>query len=216
MHRLVHFPRGAPEDEALLVIDVKAVDMGHVADCYSVFLQSATLSGKWMGDKVMVGTDTSATSLGPSAFAISFAGVRMDWPSLAKQNDLPLALKGSKPVTVSSGMRNPSGQDALGGEQITFKVGSEHPVFVQVWSSQGNNELTHHKEVRYLNLEVQNLPKNSGGIIGLDSYTRPSDSRCGLIQEERDLAKYIEQDGIASVELLRLSRPHWTASAISL
>eukprot|EP00930_Biecheleria_cincta_P102747 TRINITY_DN94572_c0_g1_i1.p1 TRINITY_DN94572_c0_g1~~TRINITY_DN94572_c0_g1_i1.p1 ORF type:complete len:115 (+),score=25.54 TRINITY_DN94572_c0_g1_i1:33-347(+) len=100
----------------------------------------------------------------------------------------------------------------MGGEEMTFKLGEKRPVFVQVWSSHARNLLTQDRDVRYLNVEVQNLPNNSGGIIGLDKYLKPSTSRCGLVQGERDLAEYINKE-FSLVGLMRLSRPQWIASA---
>jgi hypothetical protein len=46
--------RGAPETEALLMIDAQAVDMGSDGNCYSVYLQNIKLSGKWIGEEVVV------------------------------------------------------------------------------------------------------------------------------------------------------------------
>lgn len=214
-HRLVHYPKGVPEKDALLVVDVEAVDMGHDSNCYSVYLQSVKLSGKWLGEAIDIHADTnsSAASSSTSAFSMLFASEQMDWTTLSKHNVFHPKLNGMMPVTVTTNLRKASGEDALGGEAVAFKIGDEHPVLVQVWSSHGKNQLTHDKEVRYLNIEVQNLPKNSGGIIGQDSYSRPSESRCDLIQEERDLLQYAETDA-ADVNLLRLSRPKWTASVI--
>jgi hypothetical protein len=213
MHRLVHFPRGAPEKEALFMVDAKAVDMGATADCYSVYLESVKLSGKWVGDEINIGTNTnSVASSDPSAFFMSFASERLDFPTLAKQHDTSLQLKGSMPVSIATSMRNASGEDAMGGEEMIFKVGEQRPVLVQVWSSKAHNALTHDKEVRYLNVQVKNLPKNVGGIIGLDSYSRPSSSKCELVQDERDLLDYAQSD---NVNLLRQKKktPQWTASA---
>jgi len=197
------------------MVDVEAVDMGHESDCYSVYLRSVKLSGKWLGEAINIHADTnnSVASSSASAFSMFFASEQMDWTTLSKQNDFHPKLNGMMPVTVTTNMRKASGEDALGGEAIALKIGDEHPVLVQVWSSHGKNQLTHDREVRYLNVEVQNLPKNSGGIIGQDSYSRPSESRCDMIQEERDLLQYAEKDD-AGLSLLRLSRPKWTASAI--
>lgn len=213
LHRLVHYPRGVPEDEALLIVDVQAVDMGHEANCYSVYLQNIRIFGKWVGEDIVIRTDTnsSVADSGPSALRIFFAGEQMDWPFVAKHQDVRLSVHGIMPVTVNANMRKAAGEDAMGGEEITFKIGDQSPVLVQVWSSHGTNQLTGGKEVRYLNLEVQNLPKGSGGIIGLDSYSRPSSSKCDLVQEERSLMDYIQAEN-GTLSLLRLLRPRWTAS----
>merc|ERR1719446_316373 len=150
------------------MVDVEAVDMGHDSDCYSVYLQSVKLSGKWLGEAIDIHADTnsSAASSSGSTFGMLFASEQVDWTTLSKRGDFHPKLNGMMPVTVTTKMRKASGQDALGGESLAFKIGDEHPVLVQVWSSHGQNQLTHDREVRYLNVEVQNLPKNSGGIIG--------------------------------------------------
>lgn len=210
-HRLVHYPRGLPDEQALLLVDAKAVNVGQTLDCYSVYLQSIKLWGKWFGEDVIISTNTSSpvvdSSLG--AFAVQFAHERMDWVAMTKQHDVRLKLTGIMPVTVATSMRKPSGQDAMGGEAITLKVGDQQPVLLQLWSSHGQNQLTGGRKVRYLNLEVQNLPKDSGGILGLDKYTKPSTSKCGLVQEERNLMGYI--DSFAG--LLQVQKPQWTVSA---
>lgn len=213
-HRLVHYPRGAPEQEALLMVDAQAVDMGQSSNCYSVYLQSIKLFGSWVGEDVIINahTNPSVVSSDPSAFSMSFAGERMDWPTLSKQQDTRLKLKGSMPVTFTTSLRSAFGEDTMGGEEINLKVGDYNPVTVQIWSSHGKNPLTRNKEVRYLNMEVQNLPKNSGGIIGLDSYSRPSTSHCDLVKEEQDLLDFISQN-TADVNLLRIASTPWTVSA---
>jgi hypothetical protein len=196
------------------MLDAKAVDMGQTSDCYSVYLESIKLSGSWVGDEVTISshTNSSVASSNPSAFIMSFAHEQMDWPALSKQHDSRLKLKGSMPVTFTTSLRSASGEDAVGGEEISLKVGDHNPVFVQVWSSHGKNRLTHDEEVRYLNVEVQNLPTNSGGIIGLDRYSRPSKAQCNLIQKERDLMEFIASDN-AGISLVRRSRLPWAVSA---
>jgi hypothetical protein len=158
------------------------------------------------------GMDSSVASSSPANFGISFAGRHMDLPTLSKQSGMQLQLNGSMPVAVATSMHKASDQDAMGGEEMTFKVGDRHPVLVRVWSPHGQNQLTHDKDVRYLNLEVQNLPKGSGGIIGLDRYSRPSTSRCDFIHPERNPKEYTE-DEMAPMSFLRLQRPNWTALA---
>eukprot|EP00930_Biecheleria_cincta_P041112 TRINITY_DN2815_c0_g1_i2.p1 TRINITY_DN2815_c0_g1~~TRINITY_DN2815_c0_g1_i2.p1 ORF type:complete len:394 (-),score=80.57 TRINITY_DN2815_c0_g1_i2:109-1290(-) len=214
LHRLVHYPRDAPEEEALFKLDAKAVDTGPEADCYSVFLQNIKLSGKWVGDDISLSTNTSMASSNPSAFGMSFALQKTDWVSLNKQFNGHLQLKGSMPVTVTTSTRNASA-DEMGGEEINFKVGGDqHPMLVEVWSSHGQNWVTHGKDVRFLNVHVKNLPKDAGGILGMDSYTKPSDSRCGLVQQERDLMNYIGKDlSLLSVTGKKKKTFLWTASA---
>eukprot|EP00930_Biecheleria_cincta_P019040 TRINITY_DN1464_c2_g1_i1.p1 TRINITY_DN1464_c2_g1~~TRINITY_DN1464_c2_g1_i1.p1 ORF type:complete len:403 (+),score=41.48 TRINITY_DN1464_c2_g1_i1:65-1273(+) len=210
LHRFVHYPRDAPEEEALLKIDAQAVDVGPEADCYSVFLQNIKLSGKWVGDDITLSTNTSVASADPSAFSMSFASQKMDWPALSKQHNGHLELKGIAPFSVAASTRNNT-TDTMGGEEISFKFGDRSPVFVQVWSSHGQNWITHEKDVRFLNVDVKNLPKDSGGILGLDSYVKPSSSRCGLVQEERDLADFIGAD-MSLLRLRNAKKPQWTAS----
>jgi hypothetical protein len=227
-HRLVHYPRNAPEEEALFKVDAIAVSMGHVSDCYNVYLQSIQLSGKWMGDRINISANTHASKQisSPSNFGMSFAGEQMEWPALARQRNANLLLKGSMPVTVAASTRRASSSDDMGGEALTFKIGDQLPLFVEVWSSHGQNSLTHSKEVRYLNMVIKNLPEDSGGIIGLDSYVRPPTSQCGLVQAERDLATFVSD----KLSLLRTedsvrvhsegnnkqTRFRWTASAKGL
>lgn len=220
VHRLVHYPRGVPDTEASLMVDAHAVDMGASHDCYSVYLQQVRLSGTWIGDAINISTDENSPTA-PStshAFGISFSTNHMDWNSLSKLDGDHLNLHGSSmPVSVTTDVREPSAEDAMGGEEITFKVGSQqHRVFIHVWSSRGGNSLTNGKGIRYLNLEARHLPKDSGGIIGLDDYSRPSASQCGLVQAERNLEKYID-DSLGGISLYKLARrtpkPHWTAAA---
>jgi len=208
LHRLVHYPRGASQEDALFMVDARAVDMGKDRDCYSVYLDSVKLSGKWVGDEISV--SSSMTGSSPDAFFMSFANERMDWPTMAKRQDTHLNLKGTMPVTVTTSTRKASGEDAMGGQELTFKVGEQSPVLVQVWSSKAHNALTREKEVRYLNVQIKNLPDDVGGIIGLDSYSRPSDARCELVQEESDLLDFVKT---SEVSLLRIARPKWSASA---
>lgn len=209
MHRLVHYPRGVPEEEALLIVDAKAVDMGQDSDCYSVYLESIKLLGKWIGDDVVFNTQTKpVASSSSSVLDMSTAHEQMDWAMLSKQHDAHLKLNGSMPVTVATNIRKAFGQEAMGGEEISLKIGDQHPVLFQVWSSHGQNSLTRGRDVSYLNLEVHNLPKNSGGIIGLDHYSRPATSKCDLVQAERNLMNYIN-----ATNLLQRPRPQWTASA---
>jgi len=208
LHRLVHYPRGASKEDALFMVDARAVDMGKDKDCYSVYLDNIKLSGKWMGDEISI--SSSMTGSSPDAFFMSFANERMDWPTLAKRQDTHLNLKGTMPVTVTTSTRKASGEDAMGGQELSFKVGEQNPVLVQVWSSKAHNALTREKEVSYLNVQIKNLPDDVGGIIGLDSYSRPSDARCELVQEESDLLNFVKT---SEVSLLRIVRPKWSVAA---
>jgi hypothetical protein len=217
LHRLVHYPRDAPEEEALFKIDARAVETGPEADCYTVFLQNIKLSGKWVGDDITLSTNTSLAASSASAFGMSYAFQQMDWPTLNKQHNGHLKLKGSLPVTVTTSTRDASADD-MGGEEISFKVGDQHPTIVQVWSSHGQNLLTHNKYVRFLNVRVKNLPKDAGGILGLDGYTKPSESRCGLVQQETDLMNYVGKElSLLSIKHEKVGNSKktspWTASA---
>jgi len=211
LHRLVHYPRDAPEEEALFKVDARAVETGPEADCYTVFLQNIKLSGKWVGDDITLSTNTSLVTSNAGAFGMSYALQQMDWPTLNKQHNGHLKLKGSLPVTVTTSTRNASADD-MGGEEINFKVGDQHPMFVQVWSSHGQNLATHGKDVRFLNVQVKNLPKDAGGILGLDGYTKPSESRCGLVKQETDLMNYVGKE-LSLLSIKRKKTSPWTASA---
>jgi len=218
LHRLVHYPRDAPEEEALFKVDARAVETGPEADCYTVFLQNIKLSGKWVGDDITLSTNTSLATSSAGAFGMSYALQQMDWPTLNKQHNGHLKLKGSLPVTFTTSTRNASA-DEMGGEEINFRVGDQNPMFVQVWSSHGQNFATHGKDVRFLNVQVKNLPKDAGGILGLDGYTKPSESRCGLVKQETDLMNYVGKElSLLSIKRgkvrksQKISSP-WTASA---
>jgi hypothetical protein len=213
-HRLVHYPRGAPQAEALLVVEARAVDMGRKSDCYSVYLDSVKIYGKWVGEEISISVNKTSPASNTS-FALSFAQKQIHWLTLASTHHAKLPLNGAMPITVTTGMRKASGEDATGGEEMSFEVGAKRPVVIQVWSSHGKNWLTNNEEIRYLNVELKNLPNNSGGIIGLDSYSRPTTSRCDLVQEERDLMDFVKGE-TADVFLLRRPSFHWTASSIGV
>jgi len=175
-HRLVHFPRGASESEALLKIDAHASMMPGQKSCYNVFFTSATLSGKWVGNDVLLQHDSAP--MGKKRFVLGMNGKFYDWADLT-QNDSNLGFSGIEPVHLSTRARNAS-LHIPGGDDVEFSIGHQHPVLVQVWASRGANVFTDHKDIQYLNLEVQNLPENTGGLLGLDTYIRPAGSKCGM------------------------------------
>lgn len=209
LHRLVHYPRGAPEDEALLMVDAKAVDMGADANCYAIFLESVRMSGRWLGDDINISANIPVASSSTSDLGSALVPQQMDWLEFLKQRIARrLMFKGSMPpVTVTTSIRNAS-TDTMGGEQMSFNIG-EHPVVVQIWASQGHNILTHGKGVRYLNVQVKNLPQDAGGIIGLDGYTKPTTSRCHFPEQVND-ASY---RGVSLLGSTRRMTFHWTAFA---
>lgn len=180
LHRLVHFPRGSSESEALLKVDADASMMPGETSCYNVFFHSAKLSGTWLGDEVLLQHDNAP--MGRKKFVLGMHGNLRDWSAFGK-DAASLKFSGTEPVKVSSRTRNASA-DTPGGDVVEFSIGQEHPVLVQVWASHGSNELTDGKDVQYLNLEVQNLPENTGGLLGLDAYARPARSKCGLTNQE--------------------------------
>lgn len=180
LHRLVHFPRGSSESEALLKIDADASMMPGETSCYNVYFQSAKLSGKWLGDEVLLQHDNA--SMGRKKFVLGMHGNLRDWSAVEK-DAANLKFSGTEPIKVSTLTRNASA-DTPGGDAVEFTIGHEHPVRVQVWASHGDNELTDGQDIQFLNLEVQNLPENTGGLLGLDAYTRPAGSKCGLTQQE--------------------------------
>lgn len=216
LHRFVHYPRDAPEEEALLKVDAHAVEMGQSSDCYDVYLQSIRLSGTWIGDEITVSANMNSSMdiSSPSNFGISFARKKIDWPTLNRSSDTHLSLKGSRPVYLHASSRSAT-SDAQGGEDLTFRVGDTDPTIFEVWSSHGQNPLTHGEQIRFLNVEAKKLPQGSGGIIGVDSYIRPSTSRCGLVKEEKDLLAYIlkETRDMSLVQRKR-GRFQWAAKAI--
>eukprot|EP00930_Biecheleria_cincta_P104413 TRINITY_DN966_c0_g1_i3.p1 TRINITY_DN966_c0_g1~~TRINITY_DN966_c0_g1_i3.p1 ORF type:complete len:420 (-),score=57.96 TRINITY_DN966_c0_g1_i3:115-1278(-) len=209
LHRLVHYPRGALEDEALLKVDANAVDMGADANCYAIFLDSVRLSGKWFGDELNISANTPVANSSASALGTAFASQQMDWLMSTRQRVAQPRFKGSAPVTVTTSIRNAS-TDTTGGEQISFSIGDQHPVVVEIWASHGQNVLTHGKDVRYLNVQVKNLPQDAGGIIGLDGYTKPTTSRCHFGEQVKDLASY---RGVSLLSTATRMTFHWTAFA---
>ena len=178
-HRLVHYPRGAPESEALLMIDAEARMSQGQSSCYNVFFQRAHLSGKWVGD----GIDFQHNSeMGQKSFYMNVGGQNHSWTELAEHAG-SFKFTGSTPIKVSTQMRTPE-KDMPGGDDIDLAIGLQSPVLVSVWSSHGSNELTDGENIQYLNLQVHNLPDNAGGILGVDSYTRPAGAQCGLTGKE--------------------------------
>jgi len=210
LHRLVHLPRGSSESDALLKIDAEAAVMGRDT-CYSVFVREAKLSGKWIGDEVKVSLRSPA---GQDAFGALMSGQSkkwLDWKTLiSNATGADLKLPGSKSVKVTAGRREES-EKLPGGESLVFQIGEENPIRMEAWSTHGSNELTNGNLVHFMNLKVDNLPKGSGGILGLDEYVRPAGSKCDLVQEEKDLLHYAEED----LSLLRINFPRfpWTISA---
>lgn len=207
LHRLVHYPRGASESEALLKIDADAMMMPGETSCYNVFFQSAMVSGKWVGNDIILKHDDAP--MGKKRFVLGTNGSFHAWSEFSKDAAI-LKLVGTEPVEVSTRTREKSAETP-GGDDVEFRIGRKHPVLVQVWASRGNNELTGHEDVQYLNLEVSNLPENTGGLLGLDAYSRPAGSKCGLTSKE--------QGGIDSLGDLvglaakRTERLHWRISA---
>lgn len=177
--------------------------------CYNVFFQTASISGKWLGDKVTFQYD-GATS-GQNSFSLGMHGKLYDWYALSSHiPDFKFA--GSEPVSVSTMHRNASA-DLPAGDDIKLSLGQRHPVALEVWSTKGANELTNGKDVQFLNIEVHGLPHDSGGILGMDAYTRPAVSECGLIKSEETLEKYIDQDLASLARLGSKKRLKWTLSA---
>jgi len=180
LHRLVHFPHGASESEALLKIDADASMMSGEQSCYNVFFTSARISGKWVGSDVLLRHDDAP--MGKKRFVLGMNGKVHDWSELTKDAS-NLKFSGTEAVKLSTRFRNAS-SDTPAGDDVEFSIGNEHPVLVQVWASLGSSELTENNNIQYLNLEVQNLPENTGGLLGLDSYNRPAGSKCGLTNKE--------------------------------
>lgn len=204
LHRLVHYPKGVPEDAALLKVDAEAVDMVADANCYTIFLESVRLSGRWLGDEINISAHIPFANSSTSADGTSLAPQQVDWLEIVKQRIARHVFKGSVPVTVDTSIRAAS-TDTTGGEEVSFNIG-DHPIVVQIWASNGHNLLTHGKEVRYLNVQVKNLPQDAGGIIGLDEYTKPSTSRCQF----KDFASY---RGVSLLTTKRRMTFNWTAFA---
>lgn len=180
MHRLVHYPKGATESEALLMIDAEAAMMHGVTSCYNVFFQSARLSGKWVGDDVVLQHDNSTK--GQKTFSMGLRGQFHAWSSLAK-DAASLKFSGLEPISMITRRRREE-KDLPGGDDVQFSIGAKNPVLVDVWSSQGSNELRGGQDIQYLNIQVKNLPKSSGGLLGSDIYSRPEGSKCGLTSKE--------------------------------
>jgi len=210
LHRLVHFPRGSSESEALLKVDADASMMPGETSCYNVFFRSAKLSGKWLGDDVLLQHDNAP--MGRKKFVLGMHGNLRDWSAFGK-DAANLIFSGTEPVKVSTRIRNASA-DTPGGDAVEFSIGKQHPVLVQVWASHGSNELTDGKDVQYLNLEVQNLPENTGGLLGLDAYARPARSKCGLTKQETGSLDSMD-DLLTSLALARAGerRLQWRISA---
>lgn len=205
-HRLVHYPRGAPESEALLKIDADAVMMGETS-CYGVFFQSARISGKWVGNDILLNNGINQT--GQRAFSVSMGGRSHLWRALALETS-DIMFGGIEPVKMSTSSRAATAS-LPGGENLEFSIGREDPVLIDVWSSHGSNELTNMEDIHYLNLQLQNLPKNSGGLLGLDSYERPANAKCGLTQDEMRGINSIQDLGLIQLQPTR--RLHWSAMA---
>ena len=187
VHRLIHYPHHASETEALLKVDIAAEMMGR--SCYSVFIKSARISGKWIGDDIVLG---SSNLSGHEAFGLNVGGSSrwLDWSSLKARSSAGTNLTRTMPVRITAGDRRAIA-NLPGGESIDVAIGREHPIVLEFWSSHGSNELTLDKDVQYLNLQAKNLPKDIGGILGLDKYVKPERSQCGLVQDETNLLNYI-------------------------
>lgn len=179
-HRLVHYPQGAPDSEALLMIDADAAMMHGETSCYNVFFQSARLSGKWVGDDILLQHDNN--TMGKKTFTMGLRGQHHAWSALA-QDAASLKFSGLEPINMITRIRREE-KDLPGGDDVQFSIGARNPVLVDVWSSQGSNELTDGKDIQYLNIQVKNLPRNSGGLLGADIYARPEASKCGLTSKE--------------------------------
>jgi len=207
LHRLVHFPRGSLDSEALLMIDGNATMMSGEQSCYNVFFQSAKISGKWVGDEILLQHDASHT--GRKNFVLTSHGQHQEWSKLP---GIPLTMPftGTEPIKVFTKTLVPS-IDMPGGDGIELSIGRKHPVFVEVWSSHGSNGLTHGQDVQYLNLKVRGLPANTGGLLGLDAYAKPAQAQCGLTSDE--MGAMTGRNDLGLMELKTKSPSFWQASA---
>jgi hypothetical protein len=206
-HILVRYPRDAPDSEVLLRVDGDASIVDGETSCYNVFFQSAKLSGKWVGDDILF--QSSNAPMGKKEFLLGMRGNFHSWSALAHDAD-NLSFSGSELVKVSAGYRDAT-PDMPGGHKIELSIGRSRPVLMDVWSSQGSNELTDMREIQYLNLQIRNLPKDSGGLLGSDIYIKPAGAKCGLTHQE--------SGGITSIQDLVFlqngprTRHEWRVSA---
>lgn len=162
------------------MIDADAAMMHGETSCYNVFFQSARLSGKWVGDDILLQHDNN--TMGKKTFTMGLRGQHHAWSALA-QDAASLKFSGLEPINMITRIRREE-KDLPGGDDVQFSIGARNPVLVDVWSSQGSNELTDGKDIQYLNIQVKNLPRNSGGLLGADIYARPEASKCGLTSKE--------------------------------
>lgn len=213
LHTLVHYPRGSFASQALLKIDAKAVMMPGEVSCYNVFFQEIRLSGKWVGEDIILKYDGS--TIRQKSFVLGMRGQYHAWKDLSREVS-HLKSSGTEPIEFYTKHRHTTGDDLPGGDEIEFSIGRTNPVIVEVWSSQGSNELTHDENIQYLNMQVHDLPKDAGGLLGLDSYDRPAEAKCGLTQQEDGSINDLQS--LADIALLQFESRRavaWRMSALA-